>query len=401
VNGLTLLDFSNPHEFAPIGSFPLPFGYTKLAAVDDILFAGKANGFEVFDFSDPLNPVSLAFEPVSGPTNDLVLIGDRLYVAAGEAGLAIFDVSDPSNPVLLGELATPGTAEEIEIEYPFVFMADGPGGLRVIDMSEPAVPVEVAFFDRVLDATQVAVDRSTIWLLDPEGMTFVLRFGHSIYGNVSDAHGNPLAGIHISAEPALLQATNWAGNFSFDFLNPTTITIAPALAGQTFFPASRTAEVPPDIGSQTFVMLGPAASAALSPALTATLTTTDTQGLPTIAIFAPGSALTGTAYLTPTLAVPFPGHTFAYHAFDLEFPAPETCSIPVELSIEFSDLDQAAVSDPAAIGLWRKSPEGWVLLGGGAISPAGEGFLLVVAVCEPGRYALFGPSNLVYLPLIR
>jgi len=398
---LTLLDFSNPHEFAPIGSIPFPTGYTKLAAVDDILFAGLTNGFEVFDFSDPLNPVSLAVEPVAGPTNDLVLIGDRLYLSASGAGLVIFDVSDPSNPVNLGELATPGTANEIVIEYPFAFMADGPGGLRVIDISEPAVPVEVAFFDNVLDATQVAVDRSTIWLLDPEGMTFVFRFGHSVFGTVIDKHGNALPGIDIAADLVGSRSTNWAGNFSFDFLNPGQLTITPYFSGHTFYPASRTATVPPDAGSQTFIMLGPPASVAVSPALSSALTYTDTQSLPTTAVFPPGSvAIAGTAYLTPTLAVSFPGYTFAFHAFDLDFPALENCAVPVELAITYSELDQSAVSDPSAVALWQLGPSGRIQVSGGVISTIGDVFMLEVEICTPGRYALFGPSNLLYLPMI-
>jgi hypothetical protein len=135
--------------------------------------------------------------------------------------------------------------------------------------------------------------------------------------------------------------------------------------------------------------------------ITSTLTFTDTQGLPTTAVFPPGSvAIAGTAYLTPTLAAPFPGQTFAFHAFDLDFPAPESCAVPIELAITYSELDQSAVSDPSAVALWWLGPSGWAQVSGGVISTIGDGFMLGVEICTPGRYALFGPSNLLYLPVI-
>jgi hypothetical protein len=148
-------------------------------------------------------------------------------------------------------------------------------------------------------------------------------------------------------------------------------------------------------------MLGPPASVNVSPILTSTLTFTDTQGLPTTAVFPPGSvAIAGTAYLTPTLAVSFPGYTFAFHAFDLDFPALENCAVPVELAITYSELDQSAVSDPSAVALWQLGPSGRIQVSGGVISTIGDVFMLEVEICTPGRYALFGPSNLLYLPMI-
>lgn len=401
VDSLVLFDFSNSQELVYIHSIPFEQGHTNMAAVDGILFAGLTYGFEVIDFSDPFNPVSLALEQVSGPVNDLVLIDDLLYLAAGYDGLVIFDVSDPANPAHLGELATPGTAEEVIIEFPYAFVADGPGGLRVIDISDPASPTELAYFDHVLDATQVAVDRSRIWLLDPDGMTFVFLFGHSVLGSVHDMHWNPIPGAELTSDNGSSQTTSWTGNYSIDFLDPGEVTITPSFGNHVFYPAFRTATVPPDAAAQTFIMLGEPASVAVSPALTSTLIYTDTQGLPTTAVFAPGSvAISGTAYLTPTMAASFPDQVFAYHAFDLDFPAVDGCPVPVELAVAYSALDQATVSEPDAVALWRLAPEGWLQIEGGVISMVGDDFLLEVAICQPGRYALFGPSNLIYFPVV-
>jgi hypothetical protein len=161
------------------------------------------------------------------------------------------------------------------------------------------------------------------------------------------------------------------------------------------------ATVPPDAGSQTFIMLGAPASVAVSPNLRSTLTYTDTEGLLTTAIFPPGSAaITATAHLTPTIVASIPGHAFVSHAFDLDFPAADGCPVPVELAVTYSDLDQATVSEPHSVSLWRFEPGGWVQIAGGVVSTIGDDFMLEVEICQPGRYALFGPSNLVFLPLI-
>jgi hypothetical protein len=399
---ISVADVSNPAEPVPITRFNSSFDVqTSVMVVDSYVYVGTFFGFQVYDFSDPFNPFLAGGGSLPETVLDFDIAGNHLYAVSGSGRMDVFDITDPTSPVHGGTLDTPGTSSEIEVKGPYAFIADGPGGLRIVDISNPAAPVEIAVYEHVLGVTQVTVDRSTIWLLDPDGLLFRFRFGNSVFGTVYDVHGDPLPGIEIFADQAGSQTTNWAGNFSFDFLNPGALTITPILVEHTFHPASRTATAPPDAGSQTFIMLGPPASVAVSPALSSTLTYTDTQGLPTTAVFPPGSvAITATAHLTPTMVASITGQTFAFHAFDLDFPAAESCAVPVELAVTYSELDQAAVSDPAGVALWRFEPGGWVQIAGGVVSTIGDDFMLEVEICQPGRYALFGPSNLVFLPLI-
>lgn len=393
---LAAYDFSDPVNPIQISAIPIEVGHTRMAAAGDLLFAGLTYGFEVFDYTDPVNPVSLAIESVYGPVNDLVLIDNMLYLAAGGDGLVIFDVSNPADPIRLGELATPGTAAELVVKGSFAFLADGPGGLRVIDVSNPLNPFEIAAYDRVFDTSQVAVDRSRIWLLDPDGMAFVFRMGHSAYGTVIDIHGWPVPDVAILSNQGAAGETNWAGTFSLDFLVPGDLTVTPLRAGAGFLPISRTVTVPPDADLQTFVMLGAPAAVQVAPQIAATLRFTDTQGLPTTVYFPPGSvAVTATARLTPTLAVPW-GYTFAYHAFDLDFPPVQGCPAPVEVAISFSALDVAAVTDLQDLDLWWWDGAAWLPAGGQV-----NGSVIEADLCLPGRWALFGPSHLLWLPFVR
>lgn len=397
---LLVFDYSNPALAKHLVTHPFGQGSRKMAAVGDLLITGYNAGFVILDFSDPFNPVTLATETSLGTINDLVLAGDLLYLASSFIGLAVFDLSDPTQPAQLGALPTLGTAREIVIEYPVALVADGPAGLRIIDIADPENLFEIAYYDHVLDATQVAVDRDEIWLVDPDGMTFVFKYGHSIQGSVIDQHGNPIGGVFISSDQAGSQTTTSTGGYSFNFLFPGKYTLNPEFGDHHFVPAARTVSVPFDAFPQTFVMLGAPASVPVSPGFQSTLVYTDTQGLPTTVSFPPGSvAIDATAYVTPTLAVPFPGQAFAYHGFDLDFPAVDGCPSPVVLAIVYSELDQAVISDPASIALWKLEAGGWLSLGG-AISSIGEDYLLEIELCQPGRYSLFGPSTILYFPFV-
>ncbi len=64
---------------------------------------GNLNRLEVYDTSNPLNPILIATVDMQRPIG-LALKGDTLYVTDQDV-LRIFDVSDPSQPDLIGGVA--------------------------------------------------------------------------------------------------------------------------------------------------------------------------------------------------------------------------------------------------------------------------------------------------------
>lgn len=107
-------------------------------------------GVNLFDISDPANPISLAqileadlgFD-ASSPHNPLIM-DDFLYVSWYEAGLQVFDISDPTNPVRVGSYDTysgPGFGLQGNWGvYPFlgkdrVLLSDRDSGLYIVDVS--------------------------------------------------------------------------------------------------------------------------------------------------------------------------------------------------------------------------------------------------------------------------
>lgn len=158
-------------------------------------------------------------------------------------------------------------------------------------------------------------------------------------------------------------------------------------------------------------MLAAAVSTTLDVGITTTLTYTDVQGLPTRFIFPPGLVpITGTATVIPTLADGFFGMDFAGHAFDLAVHAgvTETRSlvypIPITVTIQYSELDASVITDTARLALYRLEQMAWVGADTGcpvvATPPILEPGVFQTAICQDGRYALFGPTHGIALPQV-
>lgn len=96
----------------------------------------------VVDVSDPGRPraIGKALE-FSGVIQDIHIIGDRIYLAAGEAGLRLIDASDPAALVEIGSYDTSGNSRAVHVDGAYAYVADNWEGLRVIDISDPARPV--------------------------------------------------------------------------------------------------------------------------------------------------------------------------------------------------------------------------------------------------------------------
>jgi hypothetical protein len=114
-----------------------------------------------------------------------------------------------------------------------------------------------------------------------------------------------------------------------------------------------------------------------------------------------------TAVVTPTLADGFFGMDFAGHAFELDIQgiAPDLVyTQPVTVTIQYSALDTAVISDTAQLALYHWGAGGWVEAGSGcpnlpAPAALAEG-VFQAAICQDGRYALLGPTYSLALPAI-
>ena len=152
-------------------------------------------------------------------------------------------------------------------------------------------------------------------------------------------------------------------------------------------------------------------STTLTPGAPTGLTSLDTQGLSTqLAVPADAVAASTTLVFTPTVAESTRGWAFAGHAFDLAAsqngtPTPNLLfSAPVTATISYSPGDARLVSNPANLALWWWNGSGWqdaAATCGQAGSYTRDPIARTIRVgfCRTGHFALFGPTQQVYLPL--
>jgi hypothetical protein len=126
-SNIELLD--NDPRVAPFDANPGNFGFVNsdLAFTGDHAIMGSFNGFQVYDLSDPANPVRTGAFVCPGGQGDVSVFGDLLFMSVEETrgridcgtqgapgavnlerfrGVRIFDISDLDNPVQLPGVQT-------------------------------------------------------------------------------------------------------------------------------------------------------------------------------------------------------------------------------------------------------------------------------------------------------
>jgi hypothetical protein len=141
--------------------------------------------------------------------------------------------------------------------------------------------------------------------------------------------------------------------------------------------------------------------------LPAFLTYIDTQGLTTTLIFLVGAVTaTTTVVLTPSLAtvsanLAFAGHAFKIAAYQSGAQQPDFIfGQPVIVTIHYSEQDVRLISDESLLILYRWENNTWVDAACGPYTRWLADMKLTVPICHLSQFALLGPTNKIYLPLI-
>ncbi len=190
---ITILDITDPSNITEAGSY-IPQSVTPNFWPDFIFVTGnyafvENNGepmLEIYDISNVSNPYY--FSGYDDWCDDMQIIGNYAYLAAGSSGLLILDisnlqnislagyyelpavsyahslrvinnkaymafsefkiinVSDVYNPALLVSYDTPGEAYGMYLKDNYAYIADGEEGLRIIDISNESTPNEIGYY---------------------------------------------------------------------------------------------------------------------------------------------------------------------------------------------------------------------------------------------------------------
>ena len=117
-------------------------GGTTLAFIGGY-FAGKGNGLQVVDISNPLAPSALGFAKLNSSPQALVVTDRYAYLAMGSAGVQVIDISNPNFPALGAVFTGAGNASRL------AFLQTSSGamlaiptstGLKLVNVSNPSIP---------------------------------------------------------------------------------------------------------------------------------------------------------------------------------------------------------------------------------------------------------------------
>jgi hypothetical protein len=239
----------------------------------------------------------------------------------------------------------------------------------------------------------------------------------ALSGRVTGWNHRPYQGASVSAGAWLHSLTDSQGKYAFTGLVPGAYSLTSGTPGTIFLPSAHDLILPPGLSDQDFVILPAPVSTTLRPALPATLTYTDTQGLPTrLDIPAGAVEVFATLQLTPTLATANPGFAFTGHAFvlDIEMNTSPTSArlpdftfnAPIQLAIHYSAADTWVISNLDELALWWRTSGGWQDAAQTCDPPSVyirdlQNKTITISICKTGTFALVGPTHDYYLPLVR
>jgi hypothetical protein len=402
---LCVLDLANPAQPTLVARLPGTFNDLELAG--QYLYLATYDDMLVMSLDKPAAPKQVS--SLALPASQVTIVGSYAYVLNWSSNVQIVDITKPITPKQVGSL--PVIAWSITARDKYVYV--GSSRLQIFDVSNLAAPIEVGHAPMHGGVAGLAVGEQAIYAVSTgydEGELAVFRYtGPSISGQVRHPNGMPFPGVTIDAGAGRTSSTDARGLYQLEVLPPGTYTVAPAAGGVVSWPAASTVTLPPSGRGHNFVLLSRPVSAALAPGTPGTLAYTDTQGLRTdLAIPAEAVTQTATLVVTPTLAPPDSGMFFTGHAVEVSArsgAADLSFAAPLTLTIRYSGADVRVVTDEAGLVLRWWDGRGWQDAGQTcAGNPAAVRDelqnALSVPICHAGRYALFGPTNQIYMPVL-
>jgi len=147
---------------------------------DRLYFANGTFGLDIYDVSNPGNPVLLGFADTAGIARDVLVIDDIAFVADGANGLISLDVSNPASIQPLDITFNGHPANNVFIEGNIAYIPSGGDGLVTYDISDNTNITQLGMFDEfspeldVSDAIDVAKKDNIVFLTDPNQGIFAI-----------------------------------------------------------------------------------------------------------------------------------------------------------------------------------------------------------------------------------
>lgn len=166
--GLVALDGSDPAEIEKLGSVEAP-GLAGMARDGDRLYVVSHGGELVtFSLEDPTEPEEIARTGGLGNAWDLLLAGERAYVADNSLGVGVVDLSDRDAPVVLGAVDPGRGVQDLALDAGSgtLYAAGGGAGVMVLSLDDPDAPELLDTIELEGSVLSVAVGQGRLWAVD-------------------------------------------------------------------------------------------------------------------------------------------------------------------------------------------------------------------------------------------
>ncbi len=136
INKLRNLNGTSAHE----ATTDDPGNYRAIELVDDHAYAAASDGLlTTTDITDPFNPVLIDTQATTGPAHDLVVHNGFAYVAV-LSGFDVFDLTDPDQPIWV-KFVDDASANKLAVDGNLlVATTSEPSEIAIYDISNPADP---------------------------------------------------------------------------------------------------------------------------------------------------------------------------------------------------------------------------------------------------------------------
>ena len=179
--GIEIFDVSNPLNPVLLGSYATNCNDVKY--FNDHVFVSDGSGLTILDVSNPSSPsFTSSYEGVGGITRDIKISGAYCYLCTF-SNLYVIDISNPVLPALIGNSQPAlGFDLHIQISGNYAFITNYIEGIRVVDISDPSNPVEIgnagsAYFN------YIAMDGNYLYVTDNQNNLKVFDISNPVAPN--------------------------------------------------------------------------------------------------------------------------------------------------------------------------------------------------------------------------
>jgi hypothetical protein len=200
--GFKVYDFSDLNDIKRVGMYDFGDGYegenNKMVIDGNYAYIWGQNRKAVIEISDATSPQLIYHESLnySRDVDEMVKMGDRLYISRGESTVAIIDVSTPSSPNYLGDFTLPDSEiRALGTDGNYLYISAGVSGNEVLGRFAESGDTLI----NVMPSVNIVNNESAGSMIVEGGYVYLVHWsGVNIY-SVSDATNPPVLAKEVDA----------------------------------------------------------------------------------------------------------------------------------------------------------------------------------------------------------